>query len=163
MYCRTFLKIKVVALPLHSTAGMGNLLATSHIDCGILLAGPKNEFISCWNLTFIFPSERRHDYGQEQETLLLTYCQRVWLSWSFVLTYCSVLTWITKILMQATLNVHAGRRLPPLLYKKYQNIHLPHFPQCFHSDLCHYGLPDATTLFFYRLPDKVWENTPSTV
>jgi len=40
----------------------------------------------------------------------LTICTR--LSWSFVLTRCYTLTWVTKILMRAKSNVHAGRRFP---------------------------------------------------
>ena len=34
------------------------------------------------------------------------------LSWSFVLTRCCTLTWVTKILMTAISNVHASRRFP---------------------------------------------------
>jgi len=40
--------------------------------------------------------------------LLLSTC----LSWSFVLTQCWTLTRVTKILMRAIWNVHAGRRFP---------------------------------------------------
>ena len=41
--------------------------------------------------------------------LLLNDCLRICLSWSFVLTRSCVLTWVTKNLMQAISNVHAGR------------------------------------------------------
>jgi len=43
---------------------------------------------------------------------LFTYYLRTCLSWSFVLTRCCTLTWVTKILMRAISNVHAGRRFP---------------------------------------------------
>jgi len=37
---------------------------------------------------------------------------------SFVLTRCCVLSWVTKILMRAILNVHAGPKFPaPTLHQ----------------------------------------------
>jgi len=36
----------------------------------------------------------------------------VYLSWSFVVTRCNVLIWLTKILMRTMLNVYVGRRFP---------------------------------------------------
>ena len=34
------------------------------------------------------------------------------MSWSFVLTRCCTLTWVTKSLMRTISNVYAGRRFP---------------------------------------------------
>ena len=46
--------------------------------------------------------------------VLLTYYLRICLSCSFVLTRFCTLNWVTKILMRAISNVHAGRRFPTL-------------------------------------------------
>jgi len=46
----------------------------------------------------------------EDERLPLLYCLSTCLSWSFVTTWSYTLTWLTKILMPAISNVHAGRR-----------------------------------------------------
>jgi len=55
--------------------------------------------------------EKNLCYGVGETFLdLLSVC--VYLSWSFLLARCCVLTWVTEILMRATLNVHADRRLP---------------------------------------------------
>jgi len=48
----------------------------------------------------------------EERQFLLTYCLSIHLSWSLVLTWCCTLSWVTKILMQAICNVHAGRFWP---------------------------------------------------
>ena len=49
-------------------------------------------------------------FNNEEEWLLLTYYLSTCLSWCSVLKRCCTLTWISKILMQAIWNVHAGRR-----------------------------------------------------
>lgn len=46
--------------------------------------------------------------------LLLTYCPRLCLWWSFILARCCVRTWVTKCLVRALLNVHAVSRSPTL-------------------------------------------------
>ena len=45
-------------------------------------------------------------------SLELGYYLGTCLLWSFVLTRCCALTWVTQILMRAISNVHTGRRLP---------------------------------------------------
>jgi len=47
-------------------------------------------------------------YCVEWEILYLTYCLSICLSWSFILMQRCVLSHVTKILMQAILNVHAA-------------------------------------------------------
>jgi len=49
---------------------------------------------------------------KERGMRVLDYCLRVCLSRSIVLTGCCALTWVTKTLMQAISNVHAGRIWP---------------------------------------------------
>jgi len=48
----------------------------------------------------------------EEEWLLLNYYLSTCLSCGFVLTWCCTLTSVTKILVRAISNVHAGRRFP---------------------------------------------------
>jgi len=46
------------------------------------------------------------------------------LSWSFVLKRCCAPTWLTKILMRTTSNVHAGHRFPtPVLNGRVNGFH----------------------------------------
>jgi len=42
------------------------------------------------------------------------------LSWSFVLTRCCTLTWVTKILIRAISNVYAGCRFPTPVLNNWQ-------------------------------------------
>ena len=56
-----------------------------------------------------YPTMRKSGFSW----LYLTTC----VSWSFVLTRCCTLTWVTKILMRAISNVHAGRRFPAPVVK----------------------------------------------
>jgi len=84
---------------------------TASMICGLLsMAGQKNWLILSSHLNFIFSMKiSRENYAKGPEILLLTCClHAVCLSWSFVLTRCCILTWVTKTLMRAILNVHAG-------------------------------------------------------
>jgi len=75
--------------------GMGNLFVIrGRINCGISLAGRKNQLISSQNYTLILQRKIKRE----------NYCLLVRLSWSFVSRRCCVLTWVTKILMRAILN-----------------------------------------------------------
>ena len=76
-------------------------------------SGPQN----CTNFILKFylylpKGNKKSKYAKQRERLLLAYCICVCLSRSFVLTLCCVLIWVTKILMRAMLNVHAGRKFP---------------------------------------------------
>ena len=51
-------------------------------------------------------------YPTEEKWLLLNYYLSTCLSCSFVLTGCRAITWVTKNLVQAITNVHAGCRFP---------------------------------------------------
>ena len=51
-------------------------------------------------------------FNYEEEWLLLTNHRSTCSSWSFVLMRCCALTWVTKNLMRAISNVHAGRIWP---------------------------------------------------
>jgi len=97
---------------LFSRLGTGNLfIITCRIKCRKSLARRKYCLILPSTSTFIFPrNKERENYVKEREMRLLTHCLHYCLSWSFVLTRCCVLTWVMKILMRVTLNVHADRR-----------------------------------------------------
>jgi len=83
-------------------AGVGKLFTImGRINCGLLLAGRKKCI-----LRFYFYLIMR-DGGFLLHPNLST-C----LSWSFVLTWFCTINWLTKILMRAISNVHAGRRFP---------------------------------------------------
>jgi len=75
------------------------------------------------NLTLVFLRKTTRENFKDQE-MLLTYGLRVCWSWSFILTRCCVLTWVTKLLMRDLLNVHggciwpAGRRYPSVINKE---------------------------------------------
>ena len=77
--------------------------------------GPQELFSFTLNFYLYLPKENKQIKLCQiaiDTVLLLIYCLCVCLSWSFVLTRCCVLTWVTNILMWAILNVHVGLRLP---------------------------------------------------
>jgi len=52
----------------------------------------------------------------------MTYYLSTRLSWRFALTRFCILNWVTKLLMRAMLNVHAGRRFPTPAQNRPQSI-----------------------------------------
>ena len=86
-------------------SGMGNLFTIAgHINCGISLAGRTINFNCILKFCLYLPNLQK----ENTDLFWLT----VYLSWSFVLTRCYVLIWLTKILMRTILNVYVGRRFP---------------------------------------------------
>jgi len=79
---------------------------TGRTNCALPLASRK--------INWFYPNLPLANY--EEEWLLLTDYISTYLSWSFVLMRCCALTWVTKILMRAISNVHAGRRFPLLVF-----------------------------------------------
>jgi len=91
-------------LVLMCRAGVGNLFTImSCMNCALSLMDCKIK----WFYPKIIPL-----FNYEEEWRLLTYYLSTCLSWSFVLTRCCTLNWVTKILMWAMLNVHTGCRFP---------------------------------------------------
>jgi len=85
----------------------GNLFTiTGRMNYALSLAGRK---IILFYLKFL-PL-----LNYEEEWLILTYYVSTCLSWSFVLTRCCALTWVTKILMRATFGSRAATSPPPPL------------------------------------------------
>jgi len=81
---------------------MGNLFTTTgRVNCVVSLEGPKINKCD----PKIIPLS-----NYEEEWLLLAYYLSTCLSWSFVLTRCYTLTWVTNIMMRAISKVHAGHR-----------------------------------------------------
>jgi len=64
------------------------------------IAGGPQKFINFIFLYLPKGSKKKKIRVKERQRLLLTYCLHVCLSWSFVLTRCCVLTWVTKIVMR---------------------------------------------------------------
>ena len=86
-----------------SEVGGNVFTVASRMNCALSLVVHKiNQFYPK-----IFPL-----FNFEEEWLLVTDYISTCLPWSFVLTRCCALSWVTKILMRAISNVHAGRIWP---------------------------------------------------
>jgi len=102
--CAIFLAACYRPCRLSYCAGVGNVFAvTGRINGGLSPAGRRNN----WPISKIQLLSSHEGWW-----ILLTYYLSIRLSWSFVLTRFCNLNWVTKILMQAISNDHAGRRFP---------------------------------------------------